>query len=243
MTDVVVRRPARRALIVMTGIVLGLLAFAADAVDGSAGQVMIALVSSGLAWGSAALLAGWTAAGRRGAVTDATALLVSATLGYYLLILVFSRRWIGGALADGSSANGYALRSLAITTTAWLLISVLAGPVLGLLGWMTRTASVSSAALAAGVACGLLSGQGWQEITMAPPGLPEVTGGPAVAFARGFTTAGLLPVILPLVILAGLATVRRLWPSWPLLLVATTATATLSGLCWQLLRTAANHMG
>jgi hypothetical protein len=75
--SVVVQRPARRAVaIVVAGAVLGLLAFAVDAIDGTARQVMIALVSSGLAWGSAALLTGHTAPDRRSAVTAATATLL-----------------------------------------------------------------------------------------------------------------------------------------------------------------------
>jgi hypothetical protein len=100
------------------------------------------------------LLTGRTATCRRSAVTGATVLLVSATLVYYLLILVVSRRWSGGTLQDGSSADRYGLRSLAVITTAWLLVSVVAGPVLGLLGQMTKTMPVPGAALAAGVAPG-----------------------------------------------------------------------------------------
>lgn len=112
MVHVVVQRPARRAvMIVLAAVVLGLLAFAADGIDGMTGRIMIAVVSSGLAWGSAALLAGLTAPDRRRAATDATVLLASATVVYYLLILVISRRWSGGVLADGSSADGYGLRS------------------------------------------------------------------------------------------------------------------------------------
>src|SRR5215207_7705091 len=81
--NVVVQRPAHRAvMIVVAAAALGLLAFAADTIDGITGQVMTALVSSGLAWGLAALLAGRTASDRRGAVAGATALLVSATLVY-----------------------------------------------------------------------------------------------------------------------------------------------------------------
>ena len=241
--NVVVRRPGHRTAVAVAAVVLGLLAFAADAIDGFAGRVAIAVVSSGLAWGSAALLAGWTATSRRGAVTRATLLLISATLVYYLLILVVSRRWSGGSLADGSSADGYALRSLAVTTTAWLLISVFAGFVIGLLGRLTRTAPVPGAALAAGAACGLLSGQGWQEVTTAPSWLPWVEGGPDVAFAPGISAAALIQIIIPLAILVWLATVRRLWRAWPLLFLGIIVTATLSALCWHLLRTAANHFG
>ncbi|BBH70169.1 hypothetical protein ACTI_68540 [Actinoplanes sp. OR16] len=242
MVNVVVQRPARRSVVIVAAVVLGVLAFAADAVDGAAGPVMIALVSSGLAWGSAALLAGRAAPDRRSAMTGATALLVTATLVYYLLILVVSRRWSGGTLVDGSSADGYGLRSLAVMTTVWLLISVDAGPALGLLGRATRTARLPIAALAAGAACGLLSGQGWQSARTAPPWrlLQVITDG---GVARGFVAAQLVAVALPLVVLAWLATAGRLWRAWPILLLATAATTTLSAVCWHLLRTAANHLG
>ena len=237
MVDVVVQRPVRRAvMIVVAAVTLGLLAFTADAIDGFVvRQVVTALVSSGLAWGLAALLAGRAAPDRRGAATGATALLVSATLVYYLLILVASRRWNGGSL--------YGLRSLAVMTAAWLLVSVVAGPSLGLLGQMTRTAPVPVAALAAGVACGMLSGQGWQEIVMTPPGLPWAIRGPDAVFAHGIGTAQLIEIIVPFAVLVWLATRRRLWHAWPVLLVAMVVTATLSALLWHLLGTAANQLG
>jgi hypothetical protein len=231
-------------MIAVAAVALGLLAFAADAVDGFAErQVVTALVSSGLAWGLAALLAGRAATDRRGAVAGATALLVSATLVYYLLILLVSRRWSGGYLVDGSSADWYGLRSLAVMTTAWLLVSMVAGPSLGLLGQMTRTAPVPSAALAAGAACGLLSGQGWQEIATTPTGRLWAIGDPDADFVRGIGTAELVGVILPLAVLAWLATRRRLWHSWPILFIAMVVIATLSALFWHLLRTAAHQLG
>ncbi|MEU4242385.1 hypothetical protein [Actinoplanes sp. NPDC026619] len=238
---VVGRRPVRRMVAVgLTAVVLGALAFLADGVDGVAGRIVVVVVSSGLAWGLAAMLTGWTAAGRRSAMTGATLLLVSATLVYYLLILVVSRRWSGGSLQDGSSADWYGLRSLAVMTTAWLLISVIAGPVFGLLGRLTRTMPVPAAALAAGVACGLLSGEGWQEITATPPWPVEAAGG---GFLRGVGAAQLAEVLLPFAVLAWLAAVRRLWRAWPILLGAMILTATLGALFWHLLRTAADQLG
>ena len=245
MTDVVERRPMPRTVtVVVTAVALGVLAFIADAVDGVAGQIMVAVVSSGLAWGLAALLTGRTASGRRSAVTGATVLLVSATLVYYLLILVVSRRWSGGTLQDGSSADRYGLRSLAVMSAAWLLVSVVAGPVFGLLGQMTRTMPVPGAAPAVGVACGLLSSQGWQEITTAPPWhLLVASGGPGAGFFRGVVAAELVEILLPIAVLVWLATARRLWRTWPILLIAMISTATLGALFWHLLRTAANRLG
>lgn len=231
-------------MIIVAAVMLGLLAFAADAIDGFAARLVVtALVSSGLAWGLAALLAGRAAPDRRGAATGATALLVSATLVYYLLILLVSRRRSGGWLVDGSSADWYGLRSVAVMTAAWLLVSVVAGPSLGLLGRMTRTAPVPGAALAAGVACGLLSGQGWQEIFLTPPGLPFAIRGPDAVFVHGIGTAQLIEILVPLAVLVWMATRRPLWQAWPILVISMVATATLSALCWQLLLTAANHLG
>jgi hypothetical protein len=236
--------PPQTVTVVLTAAALGVLAFMADAVDGVPGQIMVAVVSSGLAWGLAALLTGRTATGRRSAVTGATVLLVSATLVYYLLLLVVSRRWSGGTLQDGSSADRYGLRSLAVMTTAWLLVSVVAGPVFGLLGQMTRTMPVPRAALAAGIACGLLSSQGWQEITAAPPGqLIAAAGVPDAGFFRGVGATELVEVLLPFAVLVWLATVRRLWCAWPIPLIAMISNATLGALFWHLLRAAANQLG
>ncbi len=176
-------------------------------------------------------------------MTGATVLLASATVVYYLLILVISRRWSGGWQADGSSADGYGLRSVRVMTTAWLLVSAVAGPSLGLLGRMTRTARLPDAALAAGTACGLLSGQGWQETAAAPPGGLPVTDGPDAVLVPGVIAAGLVEVIVPLVVLAWLATAQRLWRAWPLMLTAMVVTATLSALLWHLFRTGANQLG
>jgi MFS superfamily sulfate permease-like transporter len=89
-----------------------------------------------------------------------------------------------------------------------------------------------------------LSSQGWQEITTAPPWHPIAgAGGPDAGFFRGVVAAELVEVLLPFAVLACLATVRRLWRAWPILLIAMILTATLGALFWHLLRTAANQLG
>ncbi|WP_203786705.1 hypothetical protein [Paractinoplanes rishiriensis] len=228
----------------VTAVVLGVLAFLADTVDGMAGHLMVAVFSSGLAWGLAALLTGRAATGRRSAVTGATVLLVSATLVYYLLILVVSRRWSGGTLQDGTSGDMYGLRSLAIMTTAWLVVSMVAGPVLGLLGQLSKTRPAPGAALAAGVACGLLSSEGWQGITTAPPWrLLAAAVSSDAGYVRGFAAAALAEFLVPFAVLAWLATAHRLWRAWPIMIIAMILTAASGALFWHLLRTAANHAG
>ncbi|MFJ8579442.1 hypothetical protein [Micromonospora sp. NPDC093277] len=231
MTDTAVqqRRAAYTANVAAAATALGLLAFAADSVDGVAGHVMVALTSSGLAWGLAAVLAGRYADATWRAITGATGLLVLATVLYYLLILLVSRRWSGGTLADGSSANMAGLRSVAVMTAVWLAGSLLAGPLLGLLGHAVRANSTRRAALAAGVACGLLSAEGWHAIVQAPPWRLLALGDP---FFYGVAVGEIVRVVLPLAVLAWLVVAHRLGRDWPMLLAATVAAATAGALLW-----------
>ncbi|MFG2041832.1 hypothetical protein [Dactylosporangium sp. NPDC048998] len=236
-------RVARRRGSIIAAVALGLLAFAADYVDGAAGQVLTALTSSGFAWGLAAFLAGRSAVSPKRAAADATALLVVATLLYYLLVLVVSRRWSGGVLEDGTPADLYGLRSVALMTALWLIGSLVAGPVLGLLGHTARAGGPSRAAAAAGVACGLLSGEGWCAVMttqlwhlLTTPDLQHD------AFFVGVAIGNLFKIVLPLAVLAWLATTHRLWRAWPTLLIATAASGTLTALAWYLLNTATNRL-
>ncbi|MFG2167846.1 hypothetical protein [Micromonospora chersina] len=245
MTDVAVEGPRRTytPVVATAAVALGLLAFAAESVDGVVGQVVSTLTSSGLAWGLAAFLAGRAAAGARRAAGGATALLVLATLLYYLLVLVVSRRWSGGLLEDGTSADLQGLRSVAIMTTVWLIGSLVAGPTLGLLGHVVRVGGVSPAALAAGVTCGLLSGEGWQAMVEVPPWQLLPVADPYQAeFIQGVVVSELLKIVLPLAVLVWLATAHRLWLAWPTLLVATASSGVLSALLWYVLGAAANSI-
>lgn len=233
MTDVAVdgRRRTHTAIVAAVAAVLGLLAFAADFAGGVVGQVVVALTSSGFAWGLTAFLAGYSAAGARRAVACATGLLALATLVYYLLVLLVSRRWSGGYLEDGTSADLQGLGSIAIMTAVWLIGSLVAGPMLGLLGWLVRVGGVPRAALAAGVTAGLLSGEGWHAIVVARPWHLLATADPYQAeFLRGVATSSLVRIVLPFAVLAWLATAHRLWRAWPTLLVATITSGALSAL-------------
>ena len=69
------RRHTYAVVVATVAVGLGLLAFAADSVEGIAGQVMVALTSSGFAWGLAAFLVGRSATGARRAAVGATMLL------------------------------------------------------------------------------------------------------------------------------------------------------------------------
>jgi hypothetical protein len=244
-TDVAVVGPRRTyaAVVATAAVALGLLAFAADSVDGVVGQVMIALTSSGFAWGLAAFLAGRSAAGARRAAAGATGLLVLATLLYYLLVLVVGRRWSGATLEDGTSADMHGLRSVAVMTAVWLIGSLVAGPMLGLLGHVVRVGEVSRAALAAGITCGLLSGEGWHAMVAAPLWQLLPVPDPDLAdFVRGVIVSELVKIVLPIAVLAWLATAHRLWRVWPTLLTAAVSSGVLSALLWYVLIAAANSI-
>jgi hypothetical protein len=184
----------------------------------------------------AALMIGRSATSVRRAAALAAALLAVATLLYYLLVLLVSRRWSGGYLDDGGSADNQGLRSVAIFATVWLIGSLVAGPALGLLGYLVRTGRASQAARAAGVACGLLSGEGWHALLVAPPWQMLTAADPSHAsFFRNVVISEAVRVVLPLAVLSWLATVHRLWRAWLVLLAATIASATAGALLWHLL--------
>jgi hypothetical protein len=125
----------------------------------------------------------------------------------------------------------------------WLLGSLVAGPVLGLLGQVVRIGGVRRAALAAGTACGLLSGEGWHAVLVAPPWRLLAGSDPYHAeFVRGVVISEILRIVLPLAILAWLTVARRLWRAWPMLLVATTSSGVLSALLWCALGVAKDSM-
>jgi len=224
------------AVVATAGTGLGLLAFAADFVEGIAGQVMVGLTSSGFAWGLAAFLAGRCAGSARRAAAGATALLALATVLYYLLVLSVSRRWSGGYLEDGTPADHQGLRSVAIMTAVWLLGSLVAGPLLGLFGYLVRAGGSPWAAPSAGVACGLLSGEGWHTLMVTAPWQVLTAVDPRHAeFLRGVVISAIVRIALPLAVLAWLATAHRLWRAWPALLAACVPSIALSTLAWRLL--------
>jgi hypothetical protein len=211
---------------------LGLLAFVADLVEGIGGDVLVALTSSGFAWGLAAFLVGRAAASQRMAAMGGGALLVSATLLYYLLVVLVSRRWSGGVLDDGRSADLHGLRSVAIMTGVWLVGSIVAGPLLALLGHAVRTGPAARSALAAGVACGLLSGEGWYTVWRAPLWRLDYHDPYSAEFAWGLALSEVARLVLPLAVLLWLTVVHRLGQAWATLVAATITAAATSALLW-----------
>lgn len=239
-TDLKAPAGRRDRFAVVVGVVavgLGLLAFVADLVEGIGGQVLIALTSSGFAWGLAAFLVGRSARSRRQAAIGGAALLTTATLLYYLLVLLVSRRWSGGEIVDpvtgvSTSADAYGLRSIAITTVLWLVGSVIAGPLLALTGLTVRSDSAARASFASGVACGLLSAEGWHTLWRTPLWRLDFSDPYRGEFAVGVAAAEVVRIVLPLVVLMWLAIAHRLGRAWPTLIAATVTSASVGMLVW-----------
>ncbi|WP_327000264.1 DUF6518 family protein [Dactylosporangium sp. NBC_01737] len=122
---------------------LGAASFCADRIDGMPRLLLQFVASTGFAWGCAAFIAAFPARTRAGAVTAAVAVLCTATVCYYAL-----------------NVRGDALVPVLLALAYWLLPSVAGGAALGVLAHMVRTDRPPSAAVAAGLACGLLAGAG-----------------------------------------------------------------------------------
>src|SRR5690606_21980554 len=126
----------------------------------------------------------------------------------------------------GTSADLYGLRSVALMAGVWLVGSVVAGPLVALLGLATRSSTTARAAgparpaVAAGVACGLLSGDGWSRLLISPPWRLPLDDPYRSEFFQGIVASQIVLVVAPLVVLVWLTVARRLWPAWPALLTA-----------------------
>lgn len=133
---------------VVIGVALGLGAVAADRFHGTAGQVLQALLSSGLAWGAGAVVAGALGTSARRALAAGGTALTLATLTYYGLIVAADLRPDAGAGAQVRAAG------------VWLAVSAVGGPACGALGHRVRHGTARARSIALGAACGVLAAPG-----------------------------------------------------------------------------------
>ncbi|GAA2382531.1 hypothetical protein Cme02nite_53770 [Catellatospora methionotrophica] len=224
----VVRRPLR--WVPVAGALLGTLAFLGDELPGLAGQLVLMLTSNGFAWGAAALVTGHLVRQARRAPLVATVVLLVATAMYYLLILFVSRRWSGGQLEDGSSADTYALFSLARAAGFWALLAIGAGLVLGLLGHAVRNGSPRTSAAAAGAAFGLLAGEGLYGLfTMAWTMIGD-------SFVQAYVISYAAQVCLAMAVVTVLTARRDAPVSWPVYTASALSAAALGATFWSVLQ-------
>ncbi|MEV6343822.1 hypothetical protein [Actinoplanes sp. NPDC051851] len=159
------RGPAVASLVIVAGCAVGAAAFGVDYASGLSAKILTAATSSGFAWGLMALLAGYANARRAVIAASAGAgSLLAATGTYYTLILFVSQRWRVGTTESGSSGAMDGLMSVARTASFWVVGSLLAGVVFGLLGRLIRHASPRRSAVLIGGLFALLSAQGWNNL-------------------------------------------------------------------------------
>ncbi|WP_433087930.1 hypothetical protein ACQP1P_18570 [Dactylosporangium sp. CA-052675] len=193
------------------GVALGIAAFCADLVDGTLRAVLQFGASTGFAWGCAAFAAAYPARTRRGAAAAAVIVLCTATGCYYWLNLPGGLR-PGGEFGPLLRAFGY-----------WMLLSVAGGAPLGALAHAVRADGARRAAIAAGIACGLLAGAG-----IAIVAAPLFTGGAV----RGGPASGALQAAAGITVATWSFARRRGPRAWPLYGIAALAACTAGALAW-----------
>ncbi|MGC5032277.1 DUF6518 family protein [Micromonospora sp. DT229] len=208
------------------GAALGLFAFVGDELPGTAGVIVLTLTSTGFAWGGAALVAGYLTTRRAMAPINATALLLIATIVYYGLIVAHGRRWRLGTLEDGGSSALSNLASIGRVTAFWLAASVLAGVTLGYLGALVRRGKRTAASVAAGMALGLLAGQGL-EFLMIFRAWHALDG-----FFLGKVLSATVSVLLAVIGATMLLAYRRGPRSWPIFVAASVVASLAGALLW-----------
>lgn len=189
--------------------------------------MILTLTSNGSAWGGAALVAGYCTRRSTNARAPATALLLIATLAYYALILLFSQRWRGATLEDGGSAAGQGLASLARIAAFWLAASIIAGTVLGYLGHTIRHGSRQWASVAAGVAFGLLAGEGSCVLLFVPAWRSDTAYGHALFLSATFT------IFLAIAATVSLLARRGSGRSWWIFIISAIVAFVLGVLLWR----------
>jgi hypothetical protein len=225
------RLAGRMALVPLAlGIGIGVAAFVPDIVDSSAAELLLPVVSSGFAWGLAALLAAAFANSRSTAILSGVGVLWLATITYYSLIVFVSRRWYHGvdSFEGGRFGQWSGLVSVARSAGVWLLASVCAGVLLGILAYAVRHGTARSGTISMGISFGLLAGRGVYHLFH----ITVLWVGPFDSFARGKLYLALIEVLLVVVSLAVVFWVRRKTTSPSLLALILVPSVVASAAAW-----------
>ncbi len=224
----------------LLGVGLGAAAFAADLLPREAAQVVTPLVSSGFSWGLAALVAGLRTRERGLAVKAGVVTLVTATFAYYCLSLVTSPRWdlAPEDVENGQTGAPAVLASIAPALVLWLAFALCGGVVMGLLAHVIAHGSARQASLAAGVAFGLLAGEGAYTLLH----MVLVWAAPIDAFAWGRILAGSEQLLLAASATTLIVVCRKKGRSWPEFFIAATVSATVGVFFWHAVKSASFHV-
>ena len=204
------------ALLLAGGAALGLAARSLDLLPGMPGE-LAGLVSSVGAWGFVAVLTGFLAGSPlRGAIGGGVVLLVASLL--YYAISFASGAW-QTQFYDATTNTPFPDQGLTVLVRScllWCAASVVGGPALGVSGALIRGGRARVAAVAAGVAGGMLA-------------TPALTLLCSIRFQD--STASLLElavVVVGTAILFARRDGRRLWPAFAVALAVTAIVATIA---------------
>ncbi|GAA1367590.1 DUF6518 family protein [Catellatospora chokoriensis] len=223
-----------KGYVIGAGVILGVMSFAADVAPDPISQIIQAVFSTAAAWCSLAVIAGYMCVSRRSSSLAATGLLLLATLTYYGTIALSGVR-AGGYEATQTSAGPVfssptwieELGSMARGVGFWVAASVLAGVVMGQLGFAIRNSSALLQTAAVGVTFGIVAGPGVNALLFV-----------ARVGVNTTTSEQILPAIcqiaLACIILIGAAVLKAKRINWALLaLMSLTSTAAVAGL-WEM---------
>jgi Family of unknown function (DUF6518) len=224
----------------LLGIGLGVAAFLPDLLAEDAAQLLTPVVSSGFGWGMAALFIGFFARRTQSAALAGVSTLVLATVTYHFLTVVTSPRWDlhPADIEGGETGVSDVLASVTPALVLWLAVSLCGGAVMGLLGHTITRGKAHQASIAAGVAFGLLAGEGTYTLFHTV----FIWVGPIDSFIWNKVLSATMQLLL-----AALATVlalssRRPTRSWSTFLIAATASAAASTVLWHLIQSARLHV-
>jgi hypothetical protein len=161
------------------------------------------------------------------AVTGAVTLIV-ATVVYYGLIVLVGRPWVNNFTESGESTLSYALQSIARATALWLVGSLIAGAVLGVLGHLARTHARGP--IAAGVTFGILAAEGTHTF------IANIGGPLDATFTRDRLLASLLQIVLAALVIAAVMRLRKPPGSWPAFLIASVISLAVFTTVWQVIQ-------
>ena len=156
----------------IAGIALGVLAAWADVAAGGLGQngawrALSMVTNAGCTWAGLAVLCGWLLAGPLRAAAAGVLGLAAAVAGYYAY----------GAVLGDREAVGLGVSA---AVEVWLLAAVLAGPVLGTVGALSRRAGLSGLSAALALPAGVIT----EMLVLRPLDVAAFRIDPAVTGAR-----------------------------------------------------------
>ncbi len=224
---------ARLGIVAVMGLALGCAAFIPDLMTEQAAPYATPLVSSGFAWGCIALITGFQFRRPETAALAGIGVLMLATITYYALIVLVSRRWdVDAELSTGAPYSG--LWSVARSTGLWLAGSACGGAIMGILGYLIRKARPGLASAATGLAAGFLGGEAFFTLIR----VRSVWIGPLTQFDLSKLVPSIAQLALTAMAITLLIRKRSERTQTPALLLALLASLAVNILVWYLVETA-----